>query len=193
MHAQALRSDPLSCRDRARIPGSRRPHDYRQTGLVRGCGGVAGAAWPIAALDSLQAQRGGDTHDADLLVGTSSGVILAALLGAGIGVDRLLACQRGGTDNDCSWDHNIGMRDKRGAIIGTGASAVQVIPAIAEQVAHLTVFQCTPVWCLPRPDAVLNAGEAVGRAFLRQQVRDPEVRDKLTALQPRLQASDLLQ
>ncbi|MFG1774542.1 flavin-containing monooxygenase [Nocardia salmonicida] len=53
------------------------------------------------------------------------------------------------------WDHRQDLRGKRVAIIGTGASAVQVIPEIASQVEHLTVFQRTPIWCLPRPDLPL--------------------------------------
>ncbi|MBF6276185.1 MULTISPECIES: NAD(P)/FAD-dependent oxidoreductase [Nocardia] len=55
------------------------------------------------------------------------------------------------------WDHDRDLRGKRVAIIGTGASAVQVIPSIAPEVAELTVFQRTPIWCLPRPDATLPA------------------------------------
>src|SRR3546814_15280760 len=35
---------------------------------------------------------------------------------------------------------------------GTGASAVQIIPEIAEDVAHLDVFQRTPIWVGPKPD-----------------------------------------
>ncbi|NKY47872.1 flavin-containing monooxygenase [Nocardia cerradoensis] len=53
------------------------------------------------------------------------------------------------------WDHARDLRGKRVAIIGTGASAVQVIPSIAPDVAELTVFQRTPIWCLPRPDTTL--------------------------------------
>ncbi|WP_036498492.1 flavin-containing monooxygenase [Nocardia aobensis] len=53
------------------------------------------------------------------------------------------------------WDHDRDLHGKRVAIIGTGASAVQVIPAIAPDVAELTVFQRTPIWCLPRPDTAL--------------------------------------
>ena len=53
------------------------------------------------------------------------------------------------------WDHDLDLSGKRVAIIGTGASAVQVIPSIAPLVEHLTVFQRTPIWCLPKPDAVL--------------------------------------
>lgn len=53
------------------------------------------------------------------------------------------------------WDHDQDLRGKRVAIIGTGASAVQIVPAIAPEVARLTVFQRTPIWCLPRPDRAL--------------------------------------
>jgi cyclohexanone monooxygenase len=55
------------------------------------------------------------------------------------------------------WDHNQDLTGKRVAIIGTGASAVQVIPAIAPDVERLVVFQRTPIWCLPKPDAALPA------------------------------------
>ncbi len=54
------------------------------------------------------------------------------------------------------WDHEVDLSGKRVAIIGTGASAVQVIPSIAPEVQHLTVFQRTPIWCLPKLDARLS-------------------------------------
>lgn len=47
------------------------------------------------------------------------------------------------------WDHDVDLTGKRVGIIGTGASAVQVIPSIAPLVQQLTVFQRTPIWCLP--------------------------------------------
>jgi len=50
------------------------------------------------------------------------------------------------------WDHSYDYRGKRVAIIGSGASAAQVIPEIAPSVGHLHVFQRTPHWVLPRPD-----------------------------------------
>jgi cation diffusion facilitator CzcD-associated flavoprotein CzcO len=53
------------------------------------------------------------------------------------------------------WDHDQDLRGKRVAVIGTGASAVQVIPAIAPDVERLIVFQRTPIWCLPKYDAAL--------------------------------------
>ena len=48
------------------------------------------------------------------------------------------------------WDHDYDLRGKRVAVIGTGASAVQFVPEIAEQVSELVVFQRTGNWFLPR-------------------------------------------
>ena len=50
------------------------------------------------------------------------------------------------------WRHDVDLTGKRVAVIGTGASALQLIPPIAEQTAHLTIFQRTPAWLLPTPD-----------------------------------------
>lgn len=61
----------------------------------------------------------------------------------------------GRTMHTSRWDHSADLRGKRVAIIGTGASAIQVIPSIAPDVERLVVFQRTPIWCLPRPDATL--------------------------------------
>jgi cation diffusion facilitator CzcD-associated flavoprotein CzcO len=55
------------------------------------------------------------------------------------------------------WDASVDLRGKRVALIGTGASAVQVVPSIAPEVAELTVFQRTPIWCLPKLDGPVPA------------------------------------
>ncbi|HKR48601.1 MAG TPA: NAD(P)/FAD-dependent oxidoreductase, partial [Pseudonocardiaceae bacterium] len=52
------------------------------------------------------------------------------------------------------WDHSLDLTGARVAVIGTGASAVQLIPAIADQVAALHVFQRTPAWVLPQHNRV---------------------------------------
>jgi 4-hydroxyacetophenone monooxygenase len=49
------------------------------------------------------------------------------------------------------WDHDVKLAGQRVAVIGTGASAYQVIPSIADEVAELRVFQRTPPWALPAP------------------------------------------
>jgi cation diffusion facilitator CzcD-associated flavoprotein CzcO len=50
------------------------------------------------------------------------------------------------------WRHDISLAGKRVGIIGTGASAIQVVPAIAPQVQALTIFQRTPPWVVIKPD-----------------------------------------
>jgi cation diffusion facilitator CzcD-associated flavoprotein CzcO len=50
------------------------------------------------------------------------------------------------------WDDSFELKGKRVGIIGTGASAIQVVPAIASEVAQLSVFQRTPIWVLPKND-----------------------------------------
>lgn len=55
-----------------------------------------------------------------------------------------------------NWDNDYNHSGKRVAVIGSGASAAQIIPAIASDVKHLAVFQRTPHWVLPRPDKNFN-------------------------------------
>jgi cation diffusion facilitator CzcD-associated flavoprotein CzcO len=62
----------------------------------------------------------------------------------------------GDTIHTARWDPNANLAGKRVGIIGTGASAVQLIPSIAPEVAHLTVFQRTPIWCLPKLDGPIS-------------------------------------
>src|SRR5262249_26875741 len=50
------------------------------------------------------------------------------------------------------WDESYDLTGKRVAVIGTGASAVQLVPAIADKVAHLDLYQRTPGWVIPRMD-----------------------------------------
>ena len=57
------------------------------------------------------------------------------------------------------WDHAYALKGKRVAVIGTGASAIQFVPQIAPQVAHLDLFQRTPPWIMPKPDRGISAFE----------------------------------
>lgn len=51
-----------------------------------------------------------------------------------------------------NWDHSVDYTNKRVAVIGSGASAAQIIPAIAPDVSHLHIIQRTPHWVMPRED-----------------------------------------
>jgi cation diffusion facilitator CzcD-associated flavoprotein CzcO len=66
---------------------------------------------------------------------------------------------QGKTFHTNNWQHDYDHKGKRVAIIGSGASAAQVIPAIAPDVKELHVFQRTPHWVLPRPDRVFSKFE----------------------------------
>lgn len=71
------------------------------------------------------------------------------------------------------WDHDYDYTAKRVAIIGSGASAAQVIPTIAPDVAHLHVFQRTPHWVMPRPDYKFNSMQQklIGNKLIHKAVR----------------------
>ncbi|HVN64514.1 MAG TPA: NAD(P)/FAD-dependent oxidoreductase, partial [Candidatus Binataceae bacterium] len=119
------------------------------------------------------------------------------------------------------WDHSYDLTGKRVGVIGTGASAIQVVPSIAPQVKQLTVFQRTAAWVVPRSDhpyserakqmyarhpwrlnlsrlaiywttelfgpmifldapKLSSLGEKMAIAHLHKQVKNPELRKKLT-------------
>ena len=59
---------------------------------------------------------------------------------------------RGIAFHSARWEHQHDLTGRRVAVIGTGCSATQFVPVIAEQAAHLTVFQRTPNWLLPALD-----------------------------------------
>jgi cation diffusion facilitator CzcD-associated flavoprotein CzcO len=57
------------------------------------------------------------------------------------------------------WDHGHDTAGQRVAVIGTGASAVQIVPELAKTVRKLTLFQRSPSWILPRGDKLFSAEE----------------------------------
>jgi 4-hydroxyacetophenone monooxygenase len=58
----------------------------------------------------------------------------------------------GETFHSARWRHDVDLTGKRVAVIGTGASAAQFIPYVAQQAGELTVFQRTPPWLIPTPN-----------------------------------------
>lgn len=57
------------------------------------------------------------------------------------------------------WDHDFDLRGKRVAMVGTGASAIQIVPSIQPEVGRLTLFQRTPAWVMPRVDREITGVE----------------------------------
>jgi cation diffusion facilitator CzcD-associated flavoprotein CzcO len=57
------------------------------------------------------------------------------------------------------WDHGYDLKGKRVAMVGTGASAIQIVPSIQPEVSRLTVIQRTPPWVMPRVDRPVSGAE----------------------------------
>lgn len=162
------------------------------------------------------------------LVETSRGTVTARFLVAATGpFDQPTTPALAGLEeftgtafHSARWDHGHDLTGRRVAVVGTGASAVQTVPAVAEVASSVQVYQRTPPWVMPKkvrpvgalrrrlfrrlPAAqrllrglqywsrelpalaaggnrvLLSALEAQGRAHLRAQVADPELRRRLT-------------
>lgn len=69
------------------------------------------------------------------------------------GVDEF----RGKIMHSARWDWSYDLRGKKVAIIGNGATAIQIIPEIVKEVRHLTIHQRTPNWIIPRLDTTIPA------------------------------------
>jgi cation diffusion facilitator CzcD-associated flavoprotein CzcO len=108
--------------------------------------------------------------DADQIrwrVDTSTGAILATYLIAAPGalsaptipdVDGLEDFS-GNVFHTAKWDHAHSLAGRRVAVVGSGASAIQVVPEIVDDVDELVVFQRTPSWVIPRLDRTIGPVE----------------------------------
>ena len=61
--------------------------------------------------------------------------------------------------HSATWDHDQNLSGKRIGVIGTGASAFQLVPIVSQEAERVTVFQRTPPWCVPNPDYFQNVPE----------------------------------
>ena len=77
----------------------------------------------------------------------------------------------GRTMHSGQWDHTHDLTSKRVAVIGTGASAVQIVPEIAPRVDRLLVFQRTPIWIAPRRNVRIESRGLRGFAIMRRVLR----------------------
>ena len=69
-----------------------------------------------------------------------------------------------------TWPHEpVDLSDRRVAVIGTGATAVQLITEVAKTVGHLSVFQRTPNWCAPLRNGPIDADE---QASIRERYEE---------------------
>jgi cation diffusion facilitator CzcD-associated flavoprotein CzcO len=108
---------------------------------------VEGATWDDAAQEWEVRVAGGARHRATYLI-TATGFLSQPRTPDIPGV----ADFAGTVVHTAKWDDAADLDGRRVAVIGTGATAVQVIPEIARRAGHLTVFQRTPIWVTPKLD-----------------------------------------
>jgi cation diffusion facilitator CzcD-associated flavoprotein CzcO len=119
--------------------------DFGVLPLVRFGHEVTGAEWDDAAQRWTVRTSRGDFRARALVM--AAGALSDPLIPGIPGLDTF----RGAAFHSARWDHAFDPRGKRVAVIGTGASAIQFVPALQPEVARMHVFQRTPPWILPRP------------------------------------------
>jgi cation diffusion facilitator CzcD-associated flavoprotein CzcO len=96
----------------------------------------------------------GETHRFDILI-TGVGQLSKPALPDIPGREEF----SGSSFHSARWDHDVDIGNKRVAVIGNAASAIQLIPKIATSVRELLVFQRSPNWMLPKKDRAYHAWE----------------------------------
>jgi cation diffusion facilitator CzcD-associated flavoprotein CzcO len=123
------------------------------TSVRRACWDDRAGRWHVELDD-------GKTLSARVLVSACGGLSRPAypdLVGQGLFLGK--------TFHSACWDHDFSLDGKRVAVVGTGASAIQIVPKIAPKVSRLSVFQRTAPWILPKPDRAIRP---LSRALFRR-------------------------
>jgi cation diffusion facilitator CzcD-associated flavoprotein CzcO len=183
------------------------PHIRLNTPVTDACWDGAAGRWRLETPDGV--------HTADVLIG-GNGALSEPATPDIPGLDRF----QGPAFHSARWDVNEQLAGKRVAVIGTGASAIQIVPNIQPDVAQLHVFQRTPPWVPPHSGRPITSAERalyrhvpatqrfvrglvywtrellaygmtknpralklvrrVATRHMRDQVKDPELRKKIT-------------
>ena len=107
---------------------------------------------------TLQTSAG--PHDADILI-TGCGQLSVPSVPPIPGLDDF----EGPAFHTARWQHDVDLVGKRVAVIGTGCSAIQTVPSIQPEVAHVDVYQRSPGWTFPKMDFAYS--ERARRLFRR--------------------------
>jgi cation diffusion facilitator CzcD-associated flavoprotein CzcO len=108
---------------------------------------ITAAEWDEADQRWMLTAASGDRFTADVLV-SGLGMLNVPVVPDIPGLSTF----QGRVFHSSRWDHSRPLTGERVASIGTGASAIQYVPAIAADVEHLDVFQRSPIWVSPRFD-----------------------------------------
>lgn len=104
------------------------------------------ATWTIALAD-------GTTHEADAVV-AATGQLNRPYVPPLPGLDSF----EGPAFHSARWDHDLDLAGRHVGVVGIGASAIQFVPAIAEEVGSLTLFQRSVNYVAPKPDGPIGEG-----------------------------------
>ncbi len=137
-HTYATQPEILAYLERCTDQFGVRPHVRTNTAIVEAAWCEADRRWELRS-------ESGETFRVDVLV-SGLGMLNVPVVPDIPGAGRF----RGRTFHSARWDHAQPLAGERVASIGTGASAIQYVPAIAPEVEHLTVFQRSPIWITPR-------------------------------------------
>jgi cation diffusion facilitator CzcD-associated flavoprotein CzcO len=121
---------------------------------------VEGARWDDDAKTWRVALAGGETLTASYLI-TATGFLSQPKTPDIPGVTSF----EGKVIHTADWDDSYDPTGRRIGVIGTGATAVQLIPQLAKKAGDLTVYQRTPIWVVPKID--VHFGERAKRLFAR--------------------------
>lgn len=122
------------------------PHIRFNTEVTEARFDEAAGVWRVTA--------GGETSEFDVVI-SAVGQLHKPSFPAIEGADSF----EGTHFHSAEWDHRIDLAGKRVAVIGNAASALQFIPQIAPNVAHMDVYQRSANWVLPKNDRAYNAFE----------------------------------
>jgi cation diffusion facilitator CzcD-associated flavoprotein CzcO len=127
-----------------------RPHIRFDTEVRRACWDAAAGHWRI------ETSRSGLLGEwtADVLI-SAGGPLNEPVIPKLPGLETF----RGETFHSSRWNHGHDLTGRRVAVIGTGASAIQFVPAIQPTVGRLTLFQRTAAWVMPRNERPLRRWE----------------------------------
>jgi cation diffusion facilitator CzcD-associated flavoprotein CzcO len=111
---------------------------------------VTRARWD-SALSRWTLQTSAGEHEADILI-TACGQLSVPKPPAIPGLESF----DGPAFHTAQWRHDVELTGKRVAVIGTGCSAIQIVPAIQPKVGQLDVYQRSPGWTIPKMDFAYN-------------------------------------
>jgi cation diffusion facilitator CzcD-associated flavoprotein CzcO len=115
-----------------------------------------------------------DEDDQLWTVTTSAGTVVADVVitgSGGLSEPKLPEIEgidsfKGQIFHSARWNHDYDLKGKRVAVIGTGASAIQIVPEVAKAASHLDVYQRTAPWVMPRRDREYTRLERLGFRYL---------------------------